>query len=124
MTMNQLATIIGTIGGVNILTIISVIIAFLTYRHKVKKDAEDAAKAAQASAARAAAQFTKWDTDIGYIKDTVGELKEHDQAEAEARQKMQLDLVRIETKVDSHINDRSIHYRKSPAVAAGKRRNS
>lgn len=123
MTIEQLATIIGAIGGINILTVASVIIAFLTYRHKVKKDAENAAQAAQASAARAAAQFTKWDTDIGYIKDTVGELKEHDQAEAVERQKIQLDLVRIETKVDSHINNRSIHYSKSPSVAAGKRRN-
>ena len=122
MTIEQLATIMGIVGGIDIISIFSLLIAFLTYRHKVKKDAEDKIEADKKAAARAAAQFTKWDTDIGYIKDTVGELKEHDVSEASERKQMQLDLVRIETKVDAHINNKQIHYSKAPAMAAAKRR--
>lgn len=110
MSNEQVTAIVSIIGALTVLTpLLSLLIAWLTYRRNVKKD--------QAARANHEGELS---ADIKYIKRSVDELKDHDEKEAAARQQMAIDLVRIETKLDSHISNKSIHsYAKKVVTTKG-----
>lgn len=105
MTIENVVTIVGVLGGIDIVSLISMIIAILSYRRKVKKeDMEEAKHQGKIEAKIDGLVETSNET-----KKMILALKEHDEAEAEERKGIAVELAALKTKINAHINNKQIH---------------
>lgn len=103
MTNEQVTAIVSIIGSLTVLTpLLSLLIAWLTYKRKVKKEEAEKAQSEGRMIAK-----------LDNMNEKLDRLEKHDEAEITARQEMAVSLARLETKVDSHINNKSIHVYKT-----------
>lgn len=83
--------------------IVSVFIAWLAFRQKKDLNLKDEAK-----------ELGSMQSDIAYIKAGIDDLKEDNKNKDERLDKMSESLVRVEERLNSHIQNKTIHnYKKS-----------
>ena len=105
MTIENVVTIVGVLGGVDIISLISMIIALLSYRRKVKKEEMEEAK----HQGKIEAKIDSLVETSAETKKMILDLKEHDEAEVEARNGFAVELAELKTTINAHINNKQIH---------------